>query len=298
MMSKQPVRMAWLVTRNIGLASIIAVLGQVGVCLYENYSDEYYFGMNFVRLEASRLLQATATVDGKLTVDVGGLNYYLAEPPAYAFRITDRGGRILASSNGELLQAISPLRSGTAVPGSWISHLDSAEWFHLAGGIARDFAREPVWVEIATLGDPANRRHVAMLHELLIDVLVPMGPIVALTILFTICSVNRSLRPLASLANQADSIKLNINAWANFRELPLEAVRFAAAVSRLINRLLLLIEEEKALTSRAAHELRTPLAVMLMELGNIQDARARLLEGDVRDMSNTVSDMLTFAQRS
>jgi signal transduction histidine kinase len=47
--------------------------------------------------------------------------------------------------------------------------------------------------------------------------------------------------------------------------------------------------------ARAAHELRTPLAVMMLELGR-NSVRTDRLQGDVQGMSNTVDRLLTLAR--
>ena len=55
-------------------------------------------------------------------------------------------------------------------------------------------------------------------------------------------------------------------------------------------------KRKRLFIARAAHELRTPLAIMTLELGRIEDPRVRHVEQDVRAMSATVDRLLTLAR--
>jgi signal transduction histidine kinase len=77
--------------------------------------------------------------------------------------------------------------------------------------------------------------------------------------------------------------------------MPRETVSFASAINRLIERVGNLVQSQKILAS-AAHELRTPLAVMLLELEKIDHPRARRLDADVTGMTRSVNRLLVLAR--
>ncbi|EEF24772.1 sensory transduction histidine kinase, putative [Ricinus communis] len=53
---------------------------------------------------------------------------------------------------------------------------------------------------------------------------------------------------------------------------------------------------QKTLTSGIAHEIRTPLAAMKLELGHIDHPRARLVEADLDDLVRFVSQLTSLAR--
>ena len=283
--------------RNIAFAATVAVATQAGLTIFENLSDEDYFTRNYIQTETDRIVRNTILNGSDVVVDLARLgNYSNEHADKYSFRIVDARGRSLAGSNEQLLNQVSPLQPGREPLQQWLQRLD-VKWFHAAGGISRTIGDSAVWVEVATLGDPAYLRIRALLRELLVDVIVPMAPLTLLAIAFAVLSVNRSLRPLTVAARKAEGINAaREGVHFDLRGLPREAASFAAAINRLIDRVAELAEAQKQLISRAAHELRTPLAVMMLELGNVSDTRARQLEKDVADMSDTVNRLLTLAR--
>jgi signal transduction histidine kinase len=284
--------------RVIAFAATLAVIAQAGLCLSENFGDEDYFFRNYIKTESDRIVRNAIFTNSDVSVDFSGLNHYRQEhADKYSFRIIDAGGRSLAGSNEQILNQVSPLQTGRAPLQQWLQRLDTGKWFHAAGGITSKIGDRAVWVEVATLGDPAYLRMSALLHELLLDVIMPMGPLVILAIALTVVSVNRSLRPLIAAARKADGINAaHGGVHFDLQGLPREAASFASAINHLIDRVAELADAQTQLIARAAHELRTPLAVMMLELGNVSDARARQLEKDVADMSETISRLLTLAR--
>jgi signal transduction histidine kinase len=78
--------------------------------------------------------------------------------------------------------------------------------------------------------------------------------------------------------------------------MPRETAAFASAINRLMERVSALVQSEKIFIASAAHELRTPLAVMLLELEKIDHPRARRLEADVRGMAESVNRRILLAR--
>ena len=70
---------------------------------------------------------------------------------------------------------------------------------------------------------------------------------------------------------------------------------FAIAINELLDRVGGLVKAQRMFIARAAHELRTPLAIMMLELGRDQP-RIASLQADVRAMSDTVDRLLTLAR--
>ncbi len=153
------------------------------------------------------------------------------------------------------------------------------------------------FVEVATLGDPASARWRSIAREISEDVLSPMLPLTLLLLAVAAASIRWSLQPLIDAAHKAELItEIDRRERFDLDGMPQEAASFALAINRLLDRIGTLVELQRIFIARAAHELRTPLAIMLLELGKIGDDRARRLEADVASMSEAVSRLLTLAR--
>lgn len=97
-------------------------------------------------------------------------------------------------------------------------------------------------------------------------------------------------------AQQAEAIHVgHPTQQLDLADMPRETVSFASAINRLIEQVGNLVQSQKILAS-AAHELRTPLAVMLLELEKIDHPRARRLDADVTGMTRSVNRLLVLAR--
>jgi two-component system, OmpR family, sensor histidine kinase QseC len=292
-------KLSTIVFRRIATVVLLALTIQVAVTLAECLLDEDYYGKHYIEIEASRVAEAARIENGRLVLNLSSslphyVNRYASD---YSLRILDMDGEVLFASNQALLERVVPSR--TPIPGIhfWLGQLDRAKSFHIAGGVLATIDDRTVLIETATRGDPAFVRMHVLISEFIKDVWIPMGPLVLLTIFIAPYSVHRTLRPLARAAQQADVLKAtDYEARFSLADLPREAASFAAAINRLMDRVGELVQSQKLFISRAAHELRTPLSIILLELGKIADPRARRATGDVMDMSNTVDRLLQLAR--
>jgi signal transduction histidine kinase len=167
----------------------------------------------------------------------------------------------------------------------------------MSGGERMSVRGDDFYVEIATTGDPAGARWRSYAYEIYEDVLSPMVPLALLLLGVAVLTIRWSMRPLAEAARKAESITvLDKPERFDLAGLPRETASFALAINRLLERVGALIESQGLFIARAAHELRTPLAIMLLELGKIGDDRARRLETDVTAMGQSVARLLTLAK--
>ena len=152
-------------------------------------------------------------------------------------------------------------------------------------------------MELATFGDPDGTYLRIIAMETFDDVWLPMLPLVLLSLGVAIVSVRSSLRPLIAAASEADKISvLERKERLDLTQLPAEASHFASAINRLLDRVADLVSAQRLFIARAAHELRTPLSIMMLELGHLKDPSGKRLEGDVRAMSAIVDQLLALAR--
>lgn len=292
--------LAGMMLRCILFAWIAAATLQLCVCLIENLYDEDYFTRHFVRIEAARIARHVRFEGDRVIVDLpDGLAHYWDEHrEAYVYRVVDGSGVVLALSNRKLLNQISSAIGQDAGrrPDFWIRKLDQ-KWFHVAGGRKSIVGGREIWVDLATLGDPAGRRFDTLRDEIVWDVVVPLAPIAFLTVIPSVLALRRSLRPLTLAAEQADDINSKSHQLRlDLEALPREAASFVSAINRLLARIATLVESQERLISRTAHTLRTSLSVVMLELGKLSHPAARRIEIDVRLMSEAVSRLLVLAR--
>jgi two-component system OmpR family sensor kinase len=109
--------------------------------------------------------------------------------------------------------------------------------------------------------------------------------------------VKRSLAPLHDSIGQ---IEQAIDAHRGFRlnvaDLPVEVARYGTAINRLIDQLERVAIRREAFAAEVAHELKNPMAVLLLELESIGSEETRRLKIDVRRMSRLIDQLLVMAQ--
>jgi signal transduction histidine kinase len=285
--------------RWIFVAGLLGFSLQLGWTLEENLFDERYYTQRFIMTEAERLIAAATFRDGQFEgIGESALEpYYGKNAAAYGFRIIDEKARVLMQSNGaEVEHLFPPTETSSMLPEFWQRKIDSP-WFEVVGGIKLRSQQQDVWVEVMTHGDPEFYRFNALVSEIMNDVWKPLAPTLALTMLSAIVGVRRALKPLTIAADRARLIDVQEHPIAfRMKGLPREAAIFTRAINRLMARVASLLKAQDKMVAQVAHELRSRLAIVLLELNKISDARARVLETDVAEMSSTLYRLMTIAR--
>jgi len=285
--------------RWIFVAGLLGISLQLGWTLEENLFDERYYTQRFIMTEAERLIAAARFRDGQFeNIGESALEpYHGKNAAAYGFRIIDEKARVLMQSNGAEVERLSPpSENPSMLPEFWQRKIDSS-WFEVVGGIKLRTQQRDVWVEVMTHGDPEFYRFNALVSEIMSDVWKPLAPTLALTMLSAIFAVRRALKPLTVAAHRARMIDVNEDPiMFRMKGLPREAAIFTRAINRLMARVASLLKAQDKMVAQVAHELRSRLAIVLLELNKIPDARARALEADVAEMSTTLYRLMTIAR--
>ena len=284
---------------RITLVALAAIVLQLLVVVVINDFDYETLYLDHINYEAAALLKGVSIgPDGPAFVLPSKLTQFRDDAKAaYAFRVLDMDGRVIAAHNGELLEAVSPwIPNSPKTTDYWFKQLN-ARTLHIAGGRKYRVGDAHVLVETATLGDPARVHRWVVAYETLEDVWLPVMPFALSALLVTLFSVRRALNPLESTAQQVEAIVPGNSALQlDLAGLPREAAVFASAINGLMQRMAAAAHSQKVFIASAAHELRTPLAVMLLELEKIDHPRARRLEADVAGMAESVARLLVLAR--
>lgn len=109
--------------------------------------------------------------------------------------------------------------------------------------------------------------------------------------------IRTSLAPLGAAAAQMDSVVGTDRGFrVDLEEFPLETQPFARALNGLLERLDDVAGQREAFAANVAHELRTPLAILMIELDRLGSPEALRLKKDVAAMKRLVGQIMMMAQ--
>ena len=230
----------------------------------------------------------------------------LALPPklasAYAasgddiFAVRDRAGRVLAASPPEFGDRVA----------RWPPATDEPAYFHLTDLGATDYyglsveltsAAGPVSVSVARAAG-ANALVHSLMREFVFDVawISPLFMVATLAIGFL--AIRSGFKPVQQVSRLAaaigpDAISVRLPA----KDLPTEVKPLVEAMNRALDRLERGFKVQREFTANAAHELRTPLAILTGALESMEgNGEMAQLRNDVARMNRLVEQLLRVAR--
>lgn len=133
--------------------------------------------------------------------------------------------------------------------------------------------------------------------ELTEHVLIPLVVLVIPLSVASLMVIRTSLAPLGVAARRIEAADASSRGFRiDPTTLPAEAVPFALAVNRLLGRLDEAAARHEAFAADVAHELKTPLAVLALELHRLNQPAALRLKSDVLGLSRLVDQLMLLAQ--
>lgn len=299
---KRPVSLARRLTWALILANAIAFVGISGVFVIKGLSgrtEELIYALD----EAVSALGSALILDGRgrPVIDPGDeawaatrLNMeemrYLALDPATGifaegsdtglsealgdtwlhdwdeahFKVTMPDGSILRGTLNTVAIAGHPLRVA------------------VAGGEPGDFADFAPWLE----------------HELVSEVLPAVLPVLALSLIVALIAVRRGMAPVTAVADalaNLDPARTRVTLDSGM--VPSEIAPLVKAVNASLEKVSAAFEHERRFLADAAHELRTPIAVLRARVDGLADrVAAERLGKDVDRLGHIVDRLLTRAR--
>jgi signal transduction histidine kinase len=172
---------------------------------------------------------------------------------------------------------------------------DGRQYYGLT--LALNSAAGPVSISVARAAD-ADVLVQSLLHEFVVDLgwIVPL--LVIATLAVGVLAIRSALRPLAEVSQKAAAIGPGA---ASIRlpeaNLPSEITPLVAAVNRALDRLEHGFDIQRRFTANAAHELRTPLAIVTAALDVVEDSdEIAKIKADVARMNRLVDQLLRVAR--
>ena len=140
----------------------------------------------------------------------------------------------------------------------------------------------------------------ALIRALLEDIIEGGGwmlPLLLLPLAVALLTVRRALEPLTALSAQAATIgPATTDVRLPGGGVPSEIVPLVDAVNSALDRLADGFKVQRDFTAGAAHELRTPLAVLMAQVDALPAAEGAMLRPDIEAMAHLVQQLLRVAQ--
>ncbi|WOF45004.1 HAMP domain-containing histidine kinase [Sphingopyxis indica] len=144
-----------------------------------------------------------------------------------------------------------------------------------------------------TAGDALMRAVREMLEHVALPVIVLMGPVAFVGMRV----IRQAFGPLEEAACAIEAARGHERGFRiDTSHMPAEALPFTDAVNDLLGRLDDAATRQEAFAADVAHELRTPLAVLSLELDRFDHADAVRLKGDVAAMRRLIDQLMLLAQ--
>lgn len=170
--------------------------------------------------------------------------------------------------------------------------------YRISGVRTIDRDNERRWLAMQFEGDGIRPYVPVIVNEIVQHAILPLIPLSLLLLLFNIVAVRRVLHPLRRAEREVDALDPdNILTRLSEPAAPREVNTLVRAVNRALARLDRSIAILRSFTANAAHELRTPLAIMQLSLDQLPAGKLRDdLQTDTRLMTRLVEQMLDLAQ--
>lgn len=218
------------------------------------------------------------------------------------------------------VQAHDGLRYGVAVGGRWLDGSTLTPDFGQASGVSMQDGQftlatpegttggqttvteiDSVPVLILTAGNVPDWLDLAFVGWILVkQIATLLGPILGASLLITWWRLKTELRPLDALAHEATRIDLDrTHQRLDLTAVPVELKPLAQAFNLALERLSTTFTARQRFLDNAAHELRTPLAVMSVRVDTMPPSEERrLLQRDVRRLGALSDQLLASARLS
>ncbi len=239
--------------------------------------------------------------DGKLALQPGkSLADNIADESVRYLAVERATGRVLAQSRRPLAE-FAPALPASGARRMAFSIVTPAEYptLRLDGFVVeRDTPAGAVLAAVAV-----ERTHfwhfIAWIWEELVEDVLPVGiPLVFVTLIVTAITIRRTLRPVANLSRQAAAITPRTTGLRlDAANVPGEVLSLVTAFNAALDRLDQGFTMQRRFTANAAHQLRTPLAILRARLDGMgAGAETAALKRDCDRITRVVAQLLAIAR--
>jgi len=285
------------------LAAVFSLATVLAICtvIYEGGQAAKTLGDDELEERAIQLTRfISRDPDGIWHLELPPRQRQLYDSPArtrlLAARTTD--GRLIASTDGEFAAELA----------GWPALIGERRAFRLEdfGAASQDYngitvrvqsAAGPLWVSVAAVSD-ADALAYGIMKRFIVDVAWSIFLFAAAMLAVAVLSIRRGLKPVLAASEMAEGIGPNATTVRlPTDDLPSELLPLVAAVNAALDRLEQGFAVQRQFTANAAHELRTPLAILTAGLDALKDGpEVEKLRDDASRMNRLVDQLLRVAR--
>jgi len=235
--------------------------------------------------------------DGSWALDLppGLRDLYSEAYGRYAYAVLDDSGHVLFSSRADQMPVFPSDARSSEVESLEIKHADKI----ISGtSIRREIGGSTLWVQAA---EDLSHRDV-LIDDVVADFFQRVGwitvPILLMLLVIDLAIFRRAVRPLLHASEKARNINpARIDLRLPVDDIPSEILPLVGAINQALDRLEQGFRAQREFTADAAHELRTPLAILRTRIDTLENAGvSKALTRDIDAMSRIVGQLLDIAE--
>ena len=273
----------------------------VGILIYQAYETADSLNDRELSLRAADLARhVVVDADGAARIDL---------PPALAASYQAAGDIDIFAVRGatEKILAASPPAFGE-IAAKWPDATEEPSYFHLKdfGSERRDYygltirqssPAGPLSVSVARAAEADILVH-SLLREFVFDIGWVFPLLVVVTLVVGVLAIRSAFKPITEVSQMAATIGPGATSIRlPDKNLPSEITPLVAAVNHALDRLEQGFDLQREFTANAAHELRTPLAIVTAALDVVEEnGEIAKIKADVARMNRLVDQLMRVAR--
>jgi signal transduction histidine kinase len=214
----------------------------------------------------------------------------------YRYAVRDEAGRVVATSG----RRVGPLQDFIQLQDRHIYEyrVDAENANMLGAAIRTDIGQKKFFTQVEQTVPMTQSLHAAVFNEFFMDGGWLGIPFLLAVLGISVLTIRRSLAPLNELATLATKIDPGHSTLRlPSAGIPTEILPLVSSVNKVLDRLDEGLRQQREFNANAAHQLRTPLAVLGANIDTMADSGvAAKLRYDVEVMSRIVSQLLLVAR--